>query len=132
MEIVYKQDEAVTGEQVAELFRKSGIKRLVHDADRIQKMIQNADVMISAWHGDKLVGIARSITDFYYCCYLSDLAVDKESQKNGVGKRLVELTQEKLGEEVSLVLLSSPVAMEFYPRIGFENSDKAFVIPRKK
>jgi N-acetylglutamate synthase-like GNAT family acetyltransferase len=132
MDIVYKHDEVVTGEQVAELFRKSGIKRPVDDVDRIQRMIQNADVIISAWHEDKLVGIARAITDFCYCCYLSDLAVDKEYQKNGVGKRLVELTQEKIGEEVSLVLLSSPVAMEFYPHIGFEKSDKSFVIPRKK
>ncbi|WNS42309.1 GNAT family N-acetyltransferase [Paenibacillus sp. MMS20-IR301] len=132
MEIIYKLDEIVTAEQVAELFRKSGIKRPVDDSDRIQKMIQNADVIVSAWYEDKLVGIARAITDFSYCCYLSDLAVDKDYQQNGIGQRLVELTQEKLGDEVSLILLSSPTALEFYPRIGFEKSDKAFIIPRKK
>jgi N-acetylglutamate synthase-like GNAT family acetyltransferase len=94
-------------------------------------MIDYADITISAWDNDKLVGTARAITDFSYCCYLSDLAVNKEYQNKGIGTKLVNILQEKIGDEVALLLLSSPIAMEYYPHIGFEKIDNGFKIPRK-
>jgi predicted N-acetyltransferase YhbS len=87
---------------------------------------------ISAWDGMKLVGVSRSLTDYAYCCYLSDLAVDKEYQALGIGKELVRRTQVVIGEEVSLVLLSAPGALSYYPTIGFAPADNAFVIKRKR
>jgi predicted N-acetyltransferase YhbS len=95
-------------------------------------MIEHADILISAWDGIKLVGIARAITDFSYCCYLSDLAVDKNYQKNGIGKELIALLKDELGEEVALLLLASQEAMEYYPRIGFNEIDNGFKIARKR
>jgi predicted N-acetyltransferase YhbS len=77
------------------------------------------------------VGIARSLTDFCYCCYLSDLAVSENHKKAGIGKRLIELTQERLGEQVTLILLSAPGAMEYYPKVGFEKIPNGFIIHRK-
>jgi predicted N-acetyltransferase YhbS len=132
MAIVFKINTPLRSKEVSDVFKSSGIKRPADDLDRIQRMIDNADVNISAWDGDKLVGIARAITDFTYCCYLSDLAVSKEYQKTGIGTELVERLRDHLGEEVSLLLLSAPTAMEYYPRIGFEKSEKAFLIPRVK
>lgn len=78
-----------------------------------------------------MIGIARAITDFSYCCYLSDLAIDEQFQKHGVGKELVQRVQAAIGDECSLVLLSAPGAMDYYPRIGFDKADNAFVIKRK-
>ncbi|AJS58554.1 GNAT family N-acetyltransferase [Paenibacillus sp. IHBB 10380] len=132
MEIEYKINTSLCSTDVSDVFKSSGIKRPADDLERIQRMIDNADVNISAWDGDKLVGIARGITDFSYCCYLSDLAVCQEYQKTGIGTELVERLREHLGEEVSLLLLSAPTAMEYYPRIGFEKTEKAFLIPRVK
>jgi ribosomal protein S18 acetylase RimI-like enzyme len=132
MTIEYKVNALLLSEDVSDVFKSSGIKRPVDDLERIQRMIENADVIISAWDGVKLVGIARAITDFSYCCYLSDLAVSKEYQKTGIGTELVRRLQEHLGDEVSLLLLSAPTAMEYYPRIGFEKTEKAFLIPRIK
>ncbi len=80
MNLIYQINPALKPEDVAEVFRKSGIKRPADDLDRIERMIANADVNIAAWDGSKLVGIARAITDFSYCCYLSDLAVDQAYQ----------------------------------------------------
>lgn len=94
-------------------------------------MIQNSDLILTAWDKDKLIGIARAITDFSYCCYLSDLAVDKDYQRAGIGKKLVEMLQNEIGDEVALLLLASPAAMDYYPRIGFEKIDNGFRIPRK-
>lgn len=130
MTIEYKINAPLQAIEVADVFKKSGINRPVDNLVLIQKMIDNADVIISAWDGKNLVGIARAITDFCFCCYLSDLAVDKECQKMGIGKTLVEQLREYIGEEVSLLLLSAPTAMDYYPRIGFNKLANAFIIPR--
>lgn len=130
--ITYSENKILHAPEVAEVFRTSGIKRPYEDLERIQRMIDNADLIISAWDDDKLIGIARALTDYSYCCYLSDLAVDQKYQHQGIGKALVHKLQAVLGEETSLVLLSAPGAVDFYPRIGFEKSERAFVIARKK
>ena len=131
MEITYEFVQSMDAMEVAEVFKMSGITRPVHDLDRIQRMIDHADMIVTARINGQLVGIARAITDYSYCCYLSDLAVDANYQRSGIGKELVHCIQEKLGEEVTLVLVSAPNAVDYYPRIGFEKSDKTFLIRRK-
>jgi GNAT superfamily N-acetyltransferase len=132
MEITYYDDAQITADAVAEVFRSSGIRRPVDDLDRIQRMIDNANLTITAWDGRKLVGIARALTDSSFCCYLSDLAVRAEYQRKGIGKGLVERVREAIGEEPMLLLLSAPTAMEYYPKIGFEKIDNAFLIQRQR
>ncbi|ADU28908.1 GNAT family N-acetyltransferase [Evansella cellulosilytica] len=132
MPITYCTTKEITAHALSTVFKMSGIKRPADDLDRLRSMIENADLVFSAWDGDKLVGIARSITDFSYCCYLSDLAVHKDYQKEGIGKKLVQLVQEHIGDEVALILLSAPPAMEYYPKIGFSKIENGFIIPRKK
>jgi len=130
--IIYKSNETITAEQLSQVFRTSGIKRPIDDLPRLQKMLDNGDILITAWDGDQLVGIARSITDYSYCCYLSDLAVNKSYQSLGIGKELVRQTQQRISEEVALILLSSPIAMEFYPHIGFQKIENGYIIPRQR
>jgi ribosomal protein S18 acetylase RimI-like enzyme len=132
MDIVYKETKEISALDLSRVFERSEMSRPFKDMDRLERMINHADIIITAWIDDQMVGVARAITDYSYCCYLSDLAVDKEYQKLGIGKNLVELLQRKLGEEVSLVLLSAPTAIDYYPRIGFNSTDKAFLIPRQK
>ena len=95
-------------------------------------MLAGANLTVTAWDGERLVGIARALTDFAYCCYLSDLAVDGAYQKQGIGRKLVEMVQKEIGEEVMLLLLSVPDAMTYYPKIGFEKVENGWTIPRKK
>lgn len=114
------------------LFRRSGIRRPVEDLDRIGRMIAHANLIICARDGVKLVGIARALTDYSFCCYLSDLAVDRDYQRNGIGKELVKRVQEAIGEEVMLLLLAAPEARDYYPHIGFERADNAWIIHRKR
>ncbi|WP_169082894.1 GNAT family N-acetyltransferase [Paenibacillus sp. PL91] len=130
--IRYENSKALSASDLSQVFANSGIKRPFQDLERMQKMIDNADIILSAWDGDKLVGVARAITDYAYCCYLSDLAVDRDYQRLGIGKQLVDSLRESLGAEVSLVLLSAPAAVEYYPRIGFTHTDKCFFIAREK
>ncbi len=95
-------------------------------------MFAAPSLVISAWEDGRLVGLSRSLTDYAYCCYLSDLAVDKALQGRGVGKELIRRTQAVIGEEVTLILLSAPNAMSYYPAIGFQRAENAFVIRRKR
>ncbi|WP_379133988.1 GNAT family N-acetyltransferase [Paenibacillus sp. sgz500958] len=132
MTIVYRINTPLTAQQAAGIFISSGIRRPVEDLDRIARMLEHADVLITAWDGDQPVGLARAITDYAYCCYLSDLAVRKEYQKQGIGKELVNVLRGHLGEEAMLLLLSAPSAMDYYPQLGFDKLMNAFLIPRTK
>ena len=130
--ITYKRDALITASQAADLFVRSGINRPANDLPRIEKMLSGANLTWTAWDDETLVGIARTLTDFAWCAYLSDLAVDTAYQKAGVGRLLVEKTRETLGPDVALVLLAAPGAMEYYPKIGFEPAPNAFLIRRVK
>lgn len=130
MEYTYTVNDKMDATELALVFKASGIKRPVDDLPRLQRMIEKADIVITARAEDKVVGVARAITDFNYCCYLSDLAIDKDHQKQGIGKELVRLLQEEIGDEVSLLLLASQEAMEYYPKIGFTPLNNGFCIPR--
>ncbi len=131
-EITFKVNKAVNANEVADLFKASGIRRPVDDLTRIDRMISNADITITAWNHNRLVGMARAITDFSYCCYLSDLAVHEDFQKKGIGRNLISLLEQEIGENVSLILLASPVAMDYYPHIGFQSIQNGFIKPRKR
>lgn len=132
MSIVYKINQRIAPEQLAEVFQNSGIRRPVNDLPRLEQMLEKADLLVTAWDGDKVVGVARALTDFVYCCYLSDLAVDKRYQKQGIGKELTAFIQREIGDEVTLILISAEGAMSYYPRIGLEKCERAFIIPRKR
>lgn len=130
--IVYKTGIKPAIDDVIEVYRSSGIIRPVDDRGRIGEMYEHSNLVVTAWDGDKLVGIGRSLTDFCYCCYMSDLAVRKEYQNRGIGKKIIEMTKERVGERSMLLLLSAPGAMEYYPKAGFEPVQNGFIIKRSQ
>lgn len=130
--IEYRDNHPLEPLEVARVFEASGISRPTKDIPRIAQMFANADIVISAWDGTRLVGVSRALTDYSYCCYLSDLAVDLAYQKHGIGRELIRRTQSIIGEEVSLILMSAPGAMAYYPKLGFALADNAYVIRRKR
>ncbi|MCT4378076.1 GNAT family N-acetyltransferase [Leuconostoc falkenbergense] len=129
--ISYLNNKKITAQEMSILFQSSGIHRPIDDMKRLSAMIENASIIWTAWDDDKLVGVARALTDFSYACYLSDLAVDINYQKQGIGKTLINKIHGQIGPDVSLLLLSAPSAMSYYPKIQFENVDNAFLIKRK-
>jgi N-acetylglutamate synthase-like GNAT family acetyltransferase len=131
MEITYSTDLVPEAAQVIELYENCGLPRPTHDTDRIRKMYAHSNLVVTAWHNDLLVGVARSITDWVWSCYLADLAVRDTHKKCGIGKTLISLTREKLGDQSMLLLLSVPTAMEYYPKVGFSKQESSFIINRK-
>lgn len=106
-------------------------RRPVDRPDVIRAMLEHADIIQTARADGLLVGISRAITDFSYCTYLSDLAVDRAYQRQGVGRELVRRTHEAAGRHTHLVLLAAPNARTYYPHIGMQPHESAWVIPRK-
>ena len=98
----------------------------------MEGMINNSNLIISAWDENKLIGIARSVTDFHYACYLSDLAVDKQYQKKGIGKKLQIHTQNELGPECKLILIAAPAADTYYEHIGFSRNERCWVLEKNQ
>ena len=107
-------------------------RRPVDDLECLRRMLENSDIVATCWKKDLLIGIARSITDFSYCCYLSDLAVDVAFQKQGIGTELISLTQSMLGPRCKIILLSAPAAADYYPHIGFEPHSSAWILARDR
>lgn len=130
MHIQYKTDQVPTAAEVIDLYDSSGLQRPTNDAERIDNMYRHSNLIVTAWDGSLLVGVSRALTDFHYCCYLSDLAIRKEYQKEGIGKRLVQLTKEAIGDRCMLLLLAAPTAMEYYPKIGMDTVNNGFIIKR--
>ena len=123
MSIDYKINEPITTDQFIELLENStlGERRPINDRECMEGMISNSNLTVSAWEFGNLVGIARSMTDFHYACYLSDLAVSKEYQKCGIGRQLQIVTQRQLGSKCNLILIAAPAANTYYEHIGFSN-----------
>ena len=117
-------------ETVIELYNASGLgeRRPVDDLEIFADMLRHANLTVTAWDGDLLVGIARTLTDFSYVGYLSDLAVRRSHQKLGIGIELIQKTRDKMGPRSMIVLLSAPSAVEYYPRIGFTQHPSAWVL----
>lgn len=130
MEIAYRENAVVSVEAAIELYNRStlGERRPVDRPDIFEGMLKNADLTITAWRDDRLVGIARTLTDFTYVAYLADLAVDVECQKQGIGKRLIEETRKRLRPECVIVLLAAPKANAYYPKLGFVHNPYAWML----
>jgi predicted N-acetyltransferase YhbS len=131
MSIHYDVSRRITESEFIDLLKRSTLaeRRPINDLNCMAAMLRHANLLCTAWDGDKLVGVARSVTDFEYCCYLSDLAVDEAYQKRGIGKRLIALTTSRLGAKASIILLAAPKAEEYYPKIGFNPHRSAWILP---
>ncbi|HJW23500.1 MAG TPA: GNAT family N-acetyltransferase [Rhodocyclaceae bacterium] len=132
MHIDYRDNASISVEAAIDLYRRStlGERRPIDRPDIFAGMLENASLAITAWHGDRLVGIARTLTDFSYVAYLADLAVDAEYQRQGIGERLIRETRGRLGKECMIVLLAAPKANEYYPKLGFEHNPRGWVLRR--
>ena len=127
--ITYRTGHDLNLDQVIELYRAStlGERRPVDERERMAAMLQNANLVITAWDGELLVGLARSITDFSYATYLSDLAVLVSHQRHGLGKELMRRTQ-AAAPQATVILLSAPKAVDYYPHVGFTRHPSAWVL----
>jgi predicted N-acetyltransferase YhbS len=127
-EIVYRTDARISAAQYIELLNSTslGERRPVNEPQRIQKMLDNANLLVTAWDGETLVGASRCLSDFAYVTYCSDLCVRESHQRMGIGKELLRRTLEAGGCRV--VLLAAPKAVDYYPRIGFERHPSAWTI----
>jgi predicted N-acetyltransferase YhbS len=127
--IEYRRGNDLELETVIALYRASTLaeRRPSEDRERMRAMLANANLVVSAWDGERLVGIARSFTDFAYVTYLADLAVDEAYQRQGIGRELIEQTR-AAAPQACITLLAAPKARDYYPHIGFTRHDSAWLL----
>jgi GNAT superfamily N-acetyltransferase len=128
--IQYRYGNDLDLEQVLELYQAStlGERRPIDDRQIFAAMLQHANLIVTAWDGELLVGISRTFTDFGYVGYLADLAVRESYQRMGIGIELIQKTREKMEPRSKLVLLAAPKAAAYYPKIGFTQHNSAWVL----
>jgi GNAT superfamily N-acetyltransferase len=133
MEVTYGLEPNLSPEEFIDVLRRSTLaeRRPVGEPATIAKMLQNADLIVTARVNGFLVGVARAITDFAFCTYLSDLAVDEKHQRQGIGRELIRRTHEAAGLHSSLILLAAPKAVDYYPHIGMTKHESCWISPRR-
>jgi len=132
MTVNYQLEPDLSPEEFIDVLVRSTLaeRRPVHEHDTIRGMLRNADLIVTARKGELLVGVSRAITDLAYCTYLSDLAVDKSYQRQGIGRELIRRTHEAAGRNTTLILLAAPRAQTYYPHIGMTRHESCWIIPR--
>jgi ribosomal protein S18 acetylase RimI-like enzyme len=133
-DVAYAIEPGLTPAEFVDVLVRSTLaeRRPVHDPARIAAMLANADVIVTARVGGRLVGVSRAVTDFAYRCYLSDLAVDGAFQRRGIGRELIRRTHAAAGRHTTLVLVAAPKARDYCPHIGMQAHDSCWVIPREE
>jgi predicted N-acetyltransferase YhbS len=128
-EVVFQRELTLNSDEFIDVLSRStlGERRPIDDANRIQAMLQNANLIVTARIDGKLVGVSRALTDFGFCTYLSDLAVDEAYQKMGIGVRLIAETK-KHSPQAKLILLAAPAAVNYYPKTGMTNFTHCFLL----
>lgn len=133
MNTIYAREDDLGADEYIDVVAKSGLNRPIGDRPRIERMLKQANLILTARQDGRLVGFARSLTDFCFCCYLSDLAVDRACQGQGIGKRLIEMTRtEAGGANTTTLLLSAPTAMTYYEGIRMPKADNCFLYRRQQ
>lgn len=127
--ITYHIEQDIASEAFVDVLRRSTLdqRRPVDNPAAVENMIRHANLVVTARRGDELIGVARSLTDFSFCCYLSDLAVDASVQRLGVGRELLRQTEKALEPGCKLILLAAPAAEEYYPKVGFSRHESCWV-----
>lgn len=132
MTAVYQLEPGLDPAEFIDVLVRSTLaeRRPVDRPDVIRRMLQQADLVVTARADGQLVGVSRAMTDFAFCTYLSDLAVDEAFQGQGIGRELIRRTHEAAGRHTHLVLLAAPKARTYYPHIGMQHHDSCWVVPR--
>jgi GNAT superfamily N-acetyltransferase len=128
--IDYRYGNDLDLDEVIDLYRDStlGERRPIDDRGIVEAMLRHSNLVVSAWDGARLVGLSRTLTDFAYVGYLSDLAVALSHQRRGIGTELMAKTRARMGPRSMLVLLAAPRAVDYYPKLGFKRHDSAWVL----
>lgn len=130
MSIEYRSDAKLDVQQVIDLYNSStlGARRPVDKPEVFRAMIDKATIVITAWDDEKLVGLARALSDLVYVTYLADLVVHENYQHQRIGKQLIDLTQAQTAPDCMLVLLAAPLANDYYPKLGFTHNPRAWML----
>jgi GNAT superfamily N-acetyltransferase len=133
MDLTFQTETDITPDEFVDVLCRSTLaeRRPLDEPETIKAMLEHADLIVTARWGTLLVGVSRAITDFAYCTYLSDLAVDVEFQEQGIGKELIRRTHEAAGLGTTLILLSAPQAVSYYPHIGMTKHESCWIVPRQ-
>ena len=131
LDIVYALEPQLTAAEFVDVLRRTslGERRPLDDLLRMEAMLRNADIIMTARCDGLLVGVARAVSDFSFCTYLSDLAVDENFQRRGIGRELIRRTQEAAGMNAKVILIAAPKAVDYYPHIGMTRHDSCWLWP---
>ncbi|MCP1547438.1 MULTISPECIES: GNAT family N-acetyltransferase [Methylorubrum] len=132
--LVYGLEPDLDAETFWGVLVESGLEpwRPDEDLERLRRILKGSDLIVTARLGGRLVGVARTLTDFAFCAYLATLAVARDCQGLGIGRRLIAETRAAAGPEVSLLLTAAPGIEGYYEALGMPRVPHAFRTDRER
>jgi GNAT superfamily N-acetyltransferase len=133
MNVDYRIEPELSVDEFCDVLERSTLaaRRPMTNRPVMEGMVRHADIFVTARIEGRLVGVSRAITDYSYCTYLADLAVDRAYQGQGIGRELIQRTHEAAGRHTLLILLAAPEAETYYPHIGMQQHHSCWTIPRQ-
>lgn len=133
MNVLYSTQADLSVDEFCDVLERSTLaqRRPMTDRPVMEGMVRHADLFVTARIDGRLVGVSRAITDYSYCTYLADLAVDQAFQGRGIGRELIHRTHEAAGRHTLLILLAAPAAETYYPHIGMQQHHSCWILPRQ-
>ena len=125
--ITYRTDAPLDVVTFRDLVKRTTLNRDLDDDAKVQRMLDNADFLYTAWDGDRVVGFIRGLTDYGDVVYVADLGIDQEYWRQGIGKSLLNLIDQELGTKMHVVLLASELAADYYAKVGFAKHPRGYI-----
>ena len=94
--------------------------------ERIRKLVRNVSIsLIARNEAGMVVGVLFGLTDFCYWLYVTDLGVDRNYERQGIGSRLMKEALERAGGEkdIAVYLIANENAVPFYQKLGMKFAD---------
>jgi len=117
--------------ELKELYDSVGWSVYTSNMERLEQALRNSSHLVTARDGDRLVGLARCVSDDISIAYIQDILVDPEYQHRGIGRVLLQDCLERYPHVRQKVLLTDdrPEQLRFYKALGFANTRELVDMP---
>lgn len=129
MEEITIQSERVSAEEYTDFLKRTDLGSQYPKerfAQRIARLVDSVSISLTARNAEGLlVGALFGLTDFAYWLYVTDLGVDRDYERRGIGRRLMKAAHELAGGEkdIAVYLIANENAVPFYEKCGMKKAD---------
>jgi len=123
MNITYKTTkENINWEEVAAVLKRSQLSD--HSAQEQKLVFENSYAVVFVYDDEKIVGVARALSDGLLQAAIYNVALDEEYQGHGIGREMLNRLIAQLKGQ-NIILYTHPQTVLMYEKFGFRRAKTA-------